>query len=357
MKSKMLSLLGLLTLLCTAWGQPRFTGYITFNNIKVAFASLTSSGSGAQMVQSRTYVGKDAIHRIIFNSDGSLYFGYDFVVESAAGSRFLVTMKPLSAEGLEKFFPGTNAASVTAGGGGIGGATGGKVAGQATLVNGGGGIAGVQAGVLIAGVQAGVLIAGVQTGANSIPVPLNGTISSPRFPAPQIIADGDVVTIDLLTNPQTGITISDWIKVASSNRILMQDAPSQNPDTSTLWAYGFDLIVDGKLLKHMGGGCSGKVIYFTGRSPQRFILSTEPYDGYDFRNVGIVDGNSIKFVWDGHNYELICTEPVLEGGAKSRLWVLFDGGADNSEPDLAGMATSPSNCGAADKIEYLFRKK
>ncbi len=215
----------------------------------------------------------------------------------------------------------------------------------------------MQAGVLIAGVQAGVLIAGVQTGANSIPVPLNGTISSPRFPAPQIIADGDVVTIDLLTNPQTGITISDWIKVASSNRILMQDAPSQNPDTSTLWAYGFDLIVDGKLLKHMGGGCSGKVIYFTGRSPQRFILSTEPYDGYDFRNVGIVDGNSIKFVWDGHNYELICTEPVLEGGAKSRLWVLFDGGADNSEPDLAGMATSPSNCGAADKIEYLFRKK
>jgi hypothetical protein len=325
---------------------------------------------------------------VIFNRDGSLYFGYDLVVEPLANSKFLVTMKPLSAEGLQSFLTGNNTAvqGSGAGGGVIGGVIGGVQAEAKTQTSlgtvvqrsgGGGGVMG--------GVQGQPKVTATNS---SIPIPPNLTVSTPQIPPPQIVSDGDTVSVDLLVNPQTGVKISDVIKIAATWRSMSQDqaSPSQpdgrvkQPDTSTLWAYGFDVIVDGKLVKHMGGGCSGNIIYFTVgsvdvtaserastgsgivisfrvRSPQRFILSTQPYEGYDFRNVGIVDGNSMKFVWNDHTWELICSEPVLEGGARSRLWVLYDGGPDNAEPDLAGMASAPAGCGAADRIESLFRRK
>jgi hypothetical protein len=385
MSAKFRGLLGLTVVLtCTAWGQQRFGGYVTFNKILVAFAPIASSGNGEQIVQSRTYVGKDAIHRVIFNSDGSLYFGYDFVVEALANSKFLVTMKPLSAEGLQSFLTGNNTAVQGSGaGGGVIGGVQAEAKTQTSLgtvvqrSGGGGGVMG--------GVQGQPKVTATNS---SIPIPPNLTVSTPQIPPPQIVSDGDTVSVDLLVNPQTGVKISDVIKIAATWRSMSQDqaSPSQpdgrvkQPDTSTLWAYGFDVIVDGKLVKHMGGGCSGNIIYFTVgsvdvtaserastgsgivisfrvRSPQRFILSTQPYEGYDFRNVGIVDGNSMKFVWNDHTWELICSEPVLEGGARSRLWVLYDGGPDNAEPDLAGMASAPAGCGAADRIESLFRRK
>jgi len=337
-------------LTCSAWGQQRFGSLVTFNKILVAFAPLTSSEAEGQIVQSRTYVGKDAIHRVIFNSDGALYFGYDFVVEPAADSKFLVTMKPLSAEGLEKFLTSNTSSMQASGSGGMQGKTVEK--------------AKAAAGTTINSQSSGVggMIAGIPAAGSSAPIPTNLTISSPQFPPPQLIADGDTVSVDLLFNSRTGVKISDVIRIASSHRIMLsgQAGPSQAgalPDTSTLWAFGFDVVVDGKLVKSMGGGCSGKLIYFTVKGPQRFILSTQPYDGYQFRNAGFVGGNSISFLWSGHNYELICSEPVLEGGGRSGLWVLYDGGPEGTEPDLAGMATAPMGCGATDRIEDMVRRK
>jgi len=148
-------LLGLTVVLtCTAWGQQRFGGYVTFNKILVAFAPIASSGNGEQIVQSRTYVGKDAIHRVIFNSDGSLYFGYDFVVEPLANSKFLVTMKPLSAEGLQSFLTGNNTAvqGSGAGGGVRGGVIGGAQAEAKTQTSVGTGVQGSGAGGGVRGI-------------------------------------------------------------------------------------------------------------------------------------------------------------------------------------------------------------
>jgi hypothetical protein len=149
-----------------------------------------------------------------------------------------------------------------------------------------------------------------------------------------MIEDGDTISIDLVTNPQTGVRIYDLIKVASSNRIMARNetpleakaaALTRPPDTTTIWAYGFDVIVDGKVAGTMIGGCTGRFVYFSlAKSTQRFIMSTQPQEGYEFVNAGTIEGNSIRFQWDGSNYELLCSEPVLEGGAQSGLWLLVD---------------------------------
>jgi hypothetical protein len=330
-----------MALACSAWGfqQPVQVGggrggggtggagsLVTFNKILVSFRPILSSEGGQRFVLGRTYVGDDAIQRIIFNADGSLFFGYDLVVEAVRNSnQFLVTVKALSPESLQKFQPGTSGVGggVVGGGGGRGGARGG---------------AGVVGGPMPRGVAAGA------AGAEATPVRPNVTFSPSQYPVSQRVSDGDILSMDLLTNPETGGKVSDIIKVASTHRIMMQNEPSAGaragvvagvPDTTNIWAFGFDVVVDGKLTATVGtGGCSGKLVHFSLEPKQRFVLSTQPYDGYEFTHAGMIDGNSIRFEWNGKTYELLCSEPVLEGGAKAPLWLLVDVRPDTLEDSL-----------------------
>ncbi len=170
-----------------------------------------------------------------------------------------------------------------------------------------------------------------------------------------MIEDGDTISIDLLTNPQTGVRIYDLIKVASSRRIMLRNetpleakaaALARPPDTTTIWAYGFDVIVDGKVAGTTAGGCAGKFVYFNLlSSTQRFILSTQPQEGYEFVQAGVIDGNSIRFQWNGSNYELLCSEPVLEGGAQASLWLLIDTAEPISTPFGTVGATGAGGAG------------
>jgi hypothetical protein len=261
----------------------------------------------------RTYVGNDAIQRIIFNADGSLFFGYDLVVEAVRNSnQFLVTVKALSPESLQKFQPGTS---------GVGGGTVGNPMPRRVAAGAG--------------------------GAEATPVQPNVTLSPSQYPVSQRVSDGDVLSMDLLTNPETGGKISDIIKVASTHRIMMQNEPSAGaragvvagvPDTTNIWAFGFDVVVDGKLTATVGtGGCSGKLVYFSLEPKQRFVLSTQSYDGYEFTLAGMIEGNSIRFEWNGKTYELLCSEPVLEGGAKAPLWLLVDARPETVEDPLRNL--------------------
>ena len=290
---------------------------VTFHRILVSFRPILTSEGGQRIVQGRTYVGSDAIQRVIFNADGSFYFGYDFVVEAVPNSsQFLVTVKALSPESLQKFQSGIP------GGGGAGGRIGGAAGAR---VGGGGG-----------GVGGGAVTRGAPTVAarvDSAPVQPNVTFLPSQYPASQRVSDGDVLSMEILANPETGGKISDIIKVASTHRIMMQNSSAagvqagQVPDTSNIWAFGFDVVVDGKLTASVGsGGCNGRLVHFSLKPQQRFIMSTQAWDRYDFSLAGTIEGNSIRFKWNGSTYELLCSEPVLEGGASAPLWLLVDDG-------------------------------
>jgi len=321
MNAKLKSLVALLALLAgSAWGFPQTaavaSGFgsssITFNKIRLSFSAV-STGGEQPAVQARIQADKDVIHRWIFNRDGSLFFGYDFLVEAVPNSgRFQVTVRPLSQEWLEKFQAGGGAAGFGGGAGGRGMGMGGARSGGAPAA------------------MARVAPTAVQ------PPPAQPSVSltPSQSPSPQLIEDGDTISIDLLANPQSGVRIYDLIKVASSNRIMLRNetpheakaaARTRPPDTTTIWAYGFDVIVDGKVAGTTTGGCTGRFVYFSlASSRERFIMSTQPQEGYEFVQAGVIDGNSIRFQWNGVNYELLCSEPVLEGGAQAGLWLLVD---------------------------------
>ena len=298
---------------------------VTFNNILVSFRSILSSEGDRRVVHARTYVGADAIQRVIFNADGSLFFGYDLVVGAVPNSnQFLVTVKGLSPESLQKFESGIPGAIAGGrGGGGVG----------ARGVSGGGGALGGEP--------------PARTRIDSAPVQPNVTFLPSQYPKSQQVSEGDILSMDILSNPETGSKISDIIKVASTHRIMMQNPSSTGvqasvvPDTSNIWAFGFDVVVDGKLTASAGtGGCNGKLVYFSLKPQQRYIMSTQPWEGYDFSLAGTIAGNSIKFTWGGSTYELLCSEPVLEGGASAPLWLLVDAGPATPEERLTAVLPS-----------------
>jgi hypothetical protein len=56
----------------------------------------------------------------------------------------------------------------------------------------------------------------------------------------------------------------------------------------------------------------------------RFVFSLVPYEGYDFRKVGLIENNRIAFSWKGRSYEWISREAIVGSGGAWNLWVLHD---------------------------------
>jgi len=56
----------------------------------------------------------------------------------------------------------------------------------------------------------------------------------------------------------------------------------------------------------------------------RFIFSVMPHPGYDFKKVGVIENNKIKFTLNGENYEWISNTPVIGQGGNWNLYVLYD---------------------------------
>jgi len=131
------------------------------NGVSVGFALLRSGPSDASAAIGDTALAKsNGVSRILWDRETGAYFGYQLEVRRQKTSRpFRVTVKPLD--------PGA----------------------EGTL----------REHVVCAGCPA--------------PTPLTST--TPRYPAPQQLAEGDSLTLELLTNPATGEKILDVVKVSA----------------------------------------------------------------------------------------------------------------------------------------------
>jgi hypothetical protein len=155
-----------------------------------------------------------------------------------------------------------------------------------------------------------------------------------RSSVPQIINDGDTFALDVLVNPQTGDKLTDIVTV-SSDRARLQEAPaSENPRDFTLGdvamkMINYQLLINGELVAggKRSGACAGPLIWF--HLPERggrFIFSLMPHAGYDFKKIGTIENNRIKFTLNGATYEWISNTPVLGNGGNWNLYVLYDPG-------------------------------
>lgn len=186
-----------------------------------------------------------------------------------------------------------------------------------------------------------------------------------RSSAPQIINDGDTFALDVLVNPQTGDKVTDIVTVSSDQARLKEAPASESPRDFTLGdvplkMINYQLLINGELVAggKRSGACAGPLIWF--HLPERggrFIFSVMPHEGYDFKKIGTIENNRIKFTLNGDRYEWISNAPVVGNGGNWNLYVLYDSGYI-PDPFLLGVngAAKPEQRDSSSGLSVIERK-
>jgi hypothetical protein len=153
----------------------------------------------------------------------------------------------------------------------------------------------------------------------------------PRSTTQQTLDDGDAVSLELLINPQSGVKIVDVVRVTFDRSILREGSIDSIPkdfslDAVMLSVKGYQLVMDGRQVAKSKAtvGCRGSLLWLYIPERGRFIFSLVPREGYAFEKIGVLEGDKIRFVVDGEQYEWLSTVPILPSGGTWNLWVLQD---------------------------------
>jgi hypothetical protein len=166
------------------------------------------------------------------------------------------------------------------------------------------------------------------------PARANGSFATfPKSTTPQMLDDGDAVSLDLLVNSESGVKIVDVVRVTFDRSTLRESNPESVPKDFTLDAVAlsmknYSLTINGNLAAKSKSsiGCEGALLWFYIPERGRFIFSLVPREGYDFAKVAVLDGNRIEFTLNGEHYEWLSSASILPNGGTWNLWVLHDTG-------------------------------
>jgi hypothetical protein len=166
----------------------------------------------------------------------------------------------------------------------------------------------------------------------------------PKSTTPQILDDGDAVSLELLVNHESGVKIVDVVSVTFDRSRLRENTPESIPKDFTLDAVAlavknYSLSINGNLLTKSKSsiGCTGALLWFYVPERGRFIFSLVPRAGYEFQKIAVLDGNRIEFTVNGERYEWVSSASILANGGTWNLWVLHD----TDYTPLFGSETSP----------------
>jgi hypothetical protein len=254
-------------------------GYVAFRSetswAKARKASQFSRVTSSVLSSVALIDEKEVIHRLLYDANGKLLFGYDVVIEpDAVTKRFQIAVKPIDAA-FERTLELTNP----------------------------------------------------DLGVDE----KNPVTTLPKTGEPQLLDDGDAFSLDLLINETTGIKIVDIVKVSFDQSNLREANPTILPRDFTLESVAlgvkdYRLLLNGEVVG-VGRATSnyeGPLLWFYVQGRGVFVFSLTPREGYDFRKLAVVNDRKIEFSLDRDEYELISSTPILPGGGTWNLWVLHD---------------------------------
>ena len=76
------------------------------------------------------------------------------------------------------------------------------------------------------------------------------------------------------------------------------------------------LYIDGALVADAQNAGSGPVIWVHVPGQGRFLATTDPQGNARFQQAGSVNGNVIEFQSGGTQFRIVCSEPIVGGGAR-----------------------------------------
>lgn len=247
-------------------------GTVGIKGMTVLFMSDLQPASSNSETADWYSTSDDVIHRVLYDKARGLNFGYDVRLEPVEGStRVRVSVEPISPNTMRR------------------------------------------------------VVENLDRTGNSLPAPSDIR----RYPAPQVVEDGDAFSLEIAENRHTGVKLVDLLMVSRDplkiQRFVLDQYPAREftiDDVHMKMSNG-KFVMNGNLI-HSGGGISGHVLGFERPDRGRFLLSFRPHEGYTFRKAGVILLNRITFTIDGDQFEWVSTNPVLGDGGKWDLWVLHE---------------------------------
>lgn len=150
-------------------------------------------------------------------------------------------------------------------------------------------------------------------------------LTIPASAAPQMMANGDTVSLDLLVSTQLGLKITDKLRFFAGNRDLpTMPVRDFNLSNIELAVKGAKLLVNGEAIAENASTrrFSGSLLWFHFPEKGLFVFSLTPKEGYDFQKIGTVEDKKIRFNLDGDSYEWNSSEKIVPLDGAWSLWVL-----------------------------------
>jgi len=147
-------------------------------------------------------------------------------------------------------------------------------------------------------------------------------VRSPRFPEPMIVKSGSTVEIEILRNPFTGQRVVDILTVSAG--------PVQ---TARNWEMRLvePAATTGALSARSPSTLSGQAVFLQVPRKGVFVLSVIEIPGKGFQRVGEVEGNAIRFQWDGEAFQVTSKESIVPGGGRWNVYGRFTPKAGGNE--------------------------
>jgi hypothetical protein len=258
----------------TAQDREGSWGTVGIKGMTVLFMSdLQPESSNSEIVDWMSSSSEDVIHRVLYDKARSLNFGYDLRLEPIEGStKIMISVGPISPSAMSRVRD--------------------------------------------------------DLGRMGKPVPEPSDIL--RYPAPQVVEEGEAFSLEIAVNRRTGVKLVDLLMVSRDPLKIQQFAEDQYPareftiDDVHMMLSTKELLLNGDPIPKMGGTVSGPILFFTIPDRGRYLLSFRPHEGYAFRKAGVILVNKMTFTIDGDRFELVSTKPVMGDGGKWDLWVLHE---------------------------------
>jgi hypothetical protein len=175
------------------------------------------------------------------------------------------------------------------------------------------------------------------------------------LPSPQVphgtFQSGQVIAVDVMTNPATGQKVVDYIEVEFEPVYGVSKGEARNYEVSDVLLHVVvpSLKVNGAettaSLTIADRALHGRLIWLSIPGHGKFLLSLCPRAGYGFQKAGVVNGSRLSFSWNGDQFDLLTRAQIIEPSGNWNLYVL------PAPPRVTGLAEQGFAYGELNSVD------
>lgn len=184
-----------------------------------------------------------------------------------------------------------------------------------------------------------------------------------NYSAPLMINNGDVLAVDVLVNPRTGVKLVDYFRITNRPPVVRRSISNLSAIARSIEisdvefsVENFELRLNDKLIYTSKGGVRGRFIWIDIPQTGRFIFSLTPLSEADgFHRLAYLARQQIVFSYGPDKYDLTSEHPIILASGEFYLWTRHDP-TFTFPSRVAHRTGNDFSIGAADRLP-LQRKR